>query len=134
MKASWLGMSTLIALAITGCQEQAKDAAREEQATPRTFATARGTFTAPGVAYMDGRDPEASPPLTVMSVNVWSEPGFSRVRCQIGHGEQVDVLDAQRHPDHPDEWMAKVRHGGCEGWVFASFLNTRRTEPIGDRF
>ena len=38
---------------------------------PQTIRTSKGTFTVPGKAFADGRDPEATPRLTVMRINVW---------------------------------------------------------------
>lgn len=76
---------------------------------------------------MDGRDPEAKPPLTVMRINVWDSPQTRRPRCQLEHGDRVDLRDATA-----DQNFVLVQAGSCRGWVQSVFLGRAAEPPIGD--
>lgn len=99
----------------------------------KTVTTEYGIFTYPGgTGYIDGRDVEADPPLTIMNVNLWSSTDTSHRRvCQIPHGTQVNILDVK----NDDGWYYfQVQNGSCKGWLSWWFVNTARYEPVGERF
>jgi hypothetical protein len=86
-----------------------------------------GLVEVPGTAYMDGRDLEADPPVTVMNIDVWDSPRRSEVVCQIEHGTPVDVLELGKSETEGDH--LKVKSDACEGWVPMSFISSRHHEP-----
>ncbi len=104
------------------------------RSTPRSSVveTARGTFTIPGQAWTDGRDLEATPPLTVESINVWDAALRSTVVCRVQHGQQVETLAAERN-NAEGRWYMKIRRGSCEGWLPEDWLNKQRHPAVGDR-
>ncbi len=53
-----------------------------EDVSTRTITTNKGTFEVPGIAYIDGRDPSASPPLTIKSINIWDSVPRTKAVCQ----------------------------------------------------
>ena len=87
----------------------------------------------PGFAYLDGRDPDAKPPLTVMRINLWDSIKRSRVVGRLKHGQRVLVLERvwnlfeERHYYLVRRWRAR-------GWVPETFLSAERAEAIGDRY
>lgn len=87
-----------------------------------TVTTARGTFSIPGTATLDGRNPETSEAVTIMSINIWDGVPRHRVVCKLDHGAQVDLLAAQ-WSDEESRTYFQVRSGVCEGWVSESFLS-----------
>ena len=101
-----------------------------------TMTTPNGTFTVPGTGYMDGRDLEASPPLTLMSISVRERitgPRPAPVVCKLRHGTSVNVIDVQQDPERKDPFYKfKVQNGSCTGWVSWWFVNTQQYAPIGD--
>ena len=84
------------------------------------------------IAYIDGRDPEAQPPLTIQHINIWkrapSEP-MQRIKMQLQHGARVTVLQIIKHNGR--NW-AQIKKGWRVGWILESFLSNKREEPIGD--
>ena len=93
----------------------------------------KGCIPVPGFAYMDGRDFEAKPPLTVMRINLWDGVPRMRVVTTVRHGQQVRVLEKFWEPSE-GRYYYLVRRWLKLGWVSAPFLNPFRMEPIGDRF
>src|SRR4051812_2119633 len=84
----------------------------QNQAKQR-FKTEKGVFTVPGTAFIDGRDLEATPPLTVMSVSVWdSAKRRSRV-CSLPHGASVSLAQAERVVSE-DRYYFRVVTKVCE--------------------
>ncbi len=100
--------------------------------TPQIITTFRGTLQVPGDAFMDGRDPEADPPLTIMQINVWNNASRSRVVCRLAHGAAVEVREA-RWSDDENRYYLKIKGENCEGWVSDPFVSPQQFEPIGDR-
>jgi hypothetical protein len=101
--------------------------------TPQTVTTSKGSFTIPGTAYLDGRDLEAVPPLTVMNINIWDGVPRQQVVCVLRHGTSVEVLEATSH-EAEDRYYFRVRSGSCEGWVSEPFLSTEYYAPEGDEW
>ena len=94
--------------------------------------TTKGTFAVPGTAYLDGRDLEARPPLTVMKINVWdSAKRLSKV-CVLSHGTSVSLLDVE-HVKADERYYFKIMATGCVGWVPDVFLSPRRQPVVGSR-
>ena len=100
---------------------------------PQTITTPRGSFTVPGAAYLDGRDPDAQPPLTVMSINVWDAVPRQRIVCQLPHGAQVTLCEALFY-ESEGRYYFLVEAGDCRGWLPEPFLSETYHEPIGDLF
>lgn len=81
------------------------------------------------IAYLDGRDPQAQPPLTVGTINLWNSPSRQRVVGQLRHGTRVRILEKAWAGER---WHYRIQHWLKSGWVPASFLSRERHEPIGD--
>lgn len=101
----------------------------------RTVTTDNGTFVIPGTGFIDGRDLEANPPLTIMEVKIWD--GVGRLRhalCKLPHGAQVKILDVKQDPDFDYTWYHfQIQSDSCKGWVTWWFVNTEKYAPIGER-
>lgn len=97
----------------------------------QTVTTAKGTFSIPGTAILDGRDPEASEVVTIRSINVWDGVPHHRVVCKLDHGAQVDLL-ATRWSEEESHTYFQVRSGVCEGWVSEAFVSPEEREPAAD--
>ena len=82
----------------------------------------------PGIAYMDGRDFEAKPPLTVMRINLWETMARRRVTGCLRHGQRVRVLDRVWMPSEK-RYYYLVRHWFKSGWVSELFLSLVPPEP-----
>jgi len=98
-----------------------------------TVKTEKGIFRVPGSAFLDGRDFEAQPPLTVMDIRVWNAPVRTRKVCSLPHGTAVDVLEAERSA-REERYYFRVRANGCEGWLPETFIATKKHRPIGDPY
>jgi hypothetical protein len=94
--------------------------------------TGKQPLQIPGRAFVDGRDLEATPPLTVMKVNVWDAVPRQQTVCQLSHGEAVELLSARRD-DGEDRYYVRVRSRRCEGWLPESFLSPKSEAVVGDR-
>jgi len=88
--------------------------------------------SAPGIAYLDGRDFEAKPPLTVMRINLWDGVPRTCVVATVRHGQRVRVL-RREWEESEKRYYYLVWRWFKLGWVSAPFLNPFRMEPIGDR-
>ena len=93
----------------------------------------KGYIPAPGIAYLDGRDFEAKPPLTVMRIHLWDGVPRMRVVATVRHGQRVRVVE-KRWSEDDKQYFYLVWRWFKLGWVSAPFLNPLRMEPIGDRF
>jgi hypothetical protein len=100
---------------------------------PETITTFRGDIVVPGTGYMDGRDSEAVPPLTVMEINIWDKVPRVSVVCKLAHGTQVSVLEA-KWDDDEGRYYFRVKSGSCEGWVSEPFVSPEYHAPEGDEF
>jgi len=96
-----------------------------------------------GIAYLDGRDLQADPPLTIRRIRVWDGVPRRRVVGRAPHGRRVRVLFERAHEGQAYaliEWRAVVEGQVWtwifprRGWVRADFLSDRREEPVGDWF
>lgn len=118
----------------SGSDDATEDATKTKSATstPQIITTTRGTLQVPGDAFMDGRDLEANPPLTVMKINIWNSASRSRVVCILRHGTAVKVLEAKWAKDE-DRYYLRVKGEGCEGWVSDPFVSPYQYEPVGDQ-
>lgn len=127
---------TLMAVFLVGCGSSATTPTRSDvptsAVTSQTISTSKGQFSVPGTAYMDGRDEEASPPLTLMSINIWGGVPRQQVACKLSHGKKVDLVNVQ-YSDSEGRYYFRVQSGSCEGWVSEPFLSPSYVEPTGDR-
>lgn len=120
-------------------EDAAQDATKEgpqtddATSTPMIITTIRGTLQVPGDAFMDGRDQEAQPPLTIMNINIWNNASRSRVVCTLAHGAAVEVREA-KWADDEDRYYLKIKGDNCEGWVSDPFVSPQWHEPVGDQF
>jgi hypothetical protein len=89
----------------------------------------------PDHLYIDGRDPDATPPLTLARLNVWG--GLPRSRNQIvgqvKHGARVRVFEVE-YDDGERRWFARIRKGLLTGWVPGDWLSEKREAPVGDLY
>jgi hypothetical protein len=99
---------------------------------PTTVKTDKGVFVVPGKAHADGRDTEASPPLTVMKISVWETAARTRRVCAVAHGEPVDLVASSR-VEAEERFYFQIRTKACEGWVPEAFLSLKRHPPVGSR-
>jgi hypothetical protein len=100
--------------------------------SPASVKTDKGAFAVPGKAYADGRDTEASPPLTVMKINVWDTTHRTKRACAIAHGEVVDLVASAR-VESEGRFYFQIRTKACEGWVPEAFVSLKRHAPVGSR-
>lgn len=102
--------------------------------TQEIVTTSMGSFTIPGgIAFLDGRDPEAQPPLTVMSINIWDAVPRNVPVCSLPHGTQVTLLEARYH-EPETRYYFLIESGDCRGWLPETFVSDAYHEPIGDPF
>jgi hypothetical protein len=121
--------ATVVAALLVGALSSSASA---QAGAPTRVKTEKGVFVVPGAAYVDGRDLEASPPLTVMKVNAWESPQRLKRACTIGHGQTVKLLAAERVASD-DRHYFKVAAKGCEGWLPETFLSLKRERAVGTR-
>ena len=86
--------------------------------------------------WIDGRDVEADPPLTVRRINLWDldpVPGSARGRVlrSLNHGTAVKVMDA-RFLEGENRWYYRVRYRMKAGWVPGRFLCGERPGVLGE--
>lgn len=80
-------------------------------------------------AWIDGRDTEAKPPLTLRRVRVWSSTQRTRPACEIEHGRRVTVAAIERSGGRQN---ALVKLGDCQGWLTSDlFLSSTRQPRAG---
>ena len=94
--------------------------------------TNKGHLIKGDVAYIDGRDPDAQPPLTVMNVRIWDSAARAQSLCTLRHGTEVDILDIQHHAPE-GRYYLHILGGDCQGWISEPFLSDRQWAPIGDQ-
>jgi hypothetical protein len=124
-KHSMRGAAGLLLLAVCGCSGS------PEKALTGDIKTSKGMISVPGVAFVDGRDTQATPPLTMMNVNVWDGPERQRRICEAAHGGQVEVLAARLHESEGRHYF-HITAGGCEGWLPESFLSPESQPVAGE--
>ena len=101
----------------------------------QTIDTPKGSFVVPGTAFMDGRDPDARPPMTVMRINVRNGVHGRSMRgvlCDVLHGTEVQLLSA-RYNSSESRYYFQIKVGACKGWVAAPFLAQQWKPPEGDQ-
>lgn len=82
------------------------------------------------IAYLDGRDPNAQPPLTVGTIQLWDSPDRKRVVARLQHGTKVRILEKAWRRD--DRWYYRVRRVFRRGWVPGVFLSAEKPGMVGD--
>jgi len=115
----------LVGIVISNLLDGSSSGSSSNSQTYRTY----GRFTVPGTAYMDGRDIDANPTLTLMTMNVWDNKMQQPV-CRLKHGTAVKLLGATTLDNRN---YFHISSGSCEGWVIEKSLSTTKTEPVGDR-
>jgi hypothetical protein len=94
-----------------------------------TIATPKGEFQVPGRAFLDGSQPEARPPVTVMLVPLLQSAVSTAAVCQVEHATQVDLLDVQRDVEKK-RYYFRIRAPKCDGWVPETALSTKKVPPV----
>jgi len=82
-----------------------------------------------GIAFIDGRDPGARPPTTLMRIPLWDNPSEIMEVTIMHHGDRVELLAYQETSG--GERYAKVRYKGYSGWVSERYLDTQSSKSIG---
>ena len=125
----------IMLIILVGCtqQKETQNEVKQESiaSSKDTIITAKGNFEIPGQGFIDGRDTNAQPPLTLMNVNVWSSTGKNRISCKLRHGTAVEIID---HKSLSGEIFFEIMKGNCKGWITSNFLSDKYYEPIGDQF
>lgn len=93
----------------------------------------KGLIKIPGYAYLDGRDLQAKPPLTIGKINIWDSYNRNRVVCKLAHGTKVKILNA-KYDAQEQRYYLNIQYDDCEGWVSDPFISTEKMKPIGDVF
>jgi hypothetical protein len=130
-------LSAMFLVGVMGCSSPPSDnpapkpASLPERPTTGRLLTEKGPLTVPGPAYLDGRDTEAQPPLTIMNINIWDSAARSRPVCQRGHGSRVDIIAARVDVDE-DRYYFHVKSIGCEGWLPESFISAEYQPVVGE--
>ena len=127
---SFLCTLTLI-LILTSCNNE-QNINEEKHQVPAEIITSKGKINIPSSAFMDGRDMDAKPPLTIMKINIWDAVPRTRPICKLSHGAQVEVSDA-KYLDNEERYYFKVKSGSCDGWVSDTFISPEKQKPIGDK-
>lgn len=83
------------------------------------------------IGYLDGRDPDAQPPLTVGTINLWDSPARQRVVGQLRHGTKVRILERVWKKEE-SRWYYRVRRGFRRGWMPGTFLSAEEPGIVGD--
>jgi hypothetical protein len=83
------------------------------------------------LAYLDGRDPDAQPPLTVGVIQLWDSPDRTRVVARLRHGTKVRILEKTWRQED-DRWYYRIRHRFRQGWVPEMFLTVKKPDVMGD--
>ena len=134
----WLsGVNAVVVLLVLGCSESPapspEPASRSgRRATDGTAPSPVSPFTVPGSAFINGRDRQAMPPLTVMRVNVWDAVPPRQAICRVPHGATVKLLREQ-YVSSEERFYFLVDGGPCKGWVADSFLSAKKTPILGDK-
>lgn len=93
--------------------------------------TDKGTLTIGQPAFIDGRDLDARPPLTVMAVNIWGNMPRTRIVCQLAHGSHIDIVSVKFYAPENRHYFL-IRRDDCQGWLTEGLLSNRCNEPIGE--
>lgn len=104
----------------------AAKARKPEDSAAAKVTTSRGTISVPGTAFLDGRDLEARPPITVTDINVWDSQQRRKVVCKLKHGAAVSV---RQSTELDGRFYFRIQSGACEGWIPESFLNPNPPSP-----
>lgn len=81
--------------------------------------------------YIDGRDPDASPPLTIRTIQIWDQPERRRVVGRLRHGTKVRVVERAFY-EKEQRFYYRVQRWARLGWLPEVFLSSERADPIGD--
>jgi hypothetical protein len=131
--ALFAGIGVLLLISGSRTSSTENDAEKSSSVTPLEIKTAEGeVLIVPGKAFIDGRDLEAKPVLTIMQINIWGEVPRGKIACKLEHGSEVQLLEAQNYAPE-SRYYFLLQSGSCEGWLSENFLSTAKQEPIGDK-
>ena len=82
-------------------------------------------------AFIDGRDPQAIPLLTVSKINLWEDTQRQKAVGFLKHGTQVTIIDAEYHIPQK-RWYYRVKHLFKTGWLPGVFLGKDKPAILGD--
>jgi len=122
---------------VCGCNKADESNSTQSRTTPQKQETKihisrGGEVTVPGFAYLDGRDQEASPPLTMMRINIWDNAPRKQIVCSLTHGDRVELMDS-RYLSSESRYYLKIKSGSCTGWIPDTFISAEKHAPIGDK-
>ena len=81
--------------------------------------------------WLDGRDPEAQPPLTLRQINLWDGVPRRTVQARLQHGTRC-VIVASQWCIQEKRWYYYLRCRFLRGWVPAPFLCADKPPVLGD--
>jgi hypothetical protein len=81
--------------------------------------------------FIDGRDPQAQPPLTVKRINLWDSPQRGKRLRFLSHGTRVQVIRTALY-EKDGRWYYRVRYRMKAGWLPGSFLSGEQPDVLGD--
>lgn len=87
-------------------------------AAPATVTTARGVFSVPGQARLDGAG-------EVASINIWDTVQRHRIVCALPDHAAIELLDSNERYDERRFYFHVKGGSTCEGWVPESFVVVR---------
>jgi len=113
---------------IGGCDNYRQEYTYRPSKRIMEFTSYKGTFKINEIVYIDGRDLKAQPPLTIISVNIWSTPNSNRKKvCNLSHGDEVQIIEISS-----DEIYVKIKAMFCEGWLMKEMIGKQIVKPVGD--
>lgn len=95
--------------------------------------TPKGRLIKRKTAYIDGRDLDVRPFLTVMMVNVWHDVPPTKAAGQLQHGTKVTIVDIHYYSPESRHYLL-IQSDECLAWISAPFLSDEYHKPVGDRF
>jgi hypothetical protein len=117
-----------IIFVLTDCGSN--DQGHQTSDDPITVDTSKGQFTVPGIAFIDGSDPDADPPLTLMDINIWDSYTRTRVVCTSKHGTKAFLREV-RYSAQEERYYFRVAADDCLGWLPEAFLSSKAKAVVG---
>ena len=87
-------------------------------------------ITVPGVAYLNGVQPDPDVKGVMMVIPIWDAVPHAETVCKLDHGTEVGVLAAQWE-ESEGRYYLQVESGDCEGWVRDMFVSSEYHEVTG---
>lgn len=117
-----------LGLAVTDLNELAPEDERLG-ADPVGSAMPIPKFKVGAAVFLDGRDADAMPPLTIKRINIWDAAERTKVLRMLRHGTRVKVM--ARKFDR-GRWNYRVRYELKPGWIPEAFLSSQKPDILGE--